>query len=62
MSTLLNKVKKYKLTILAVLLALLILYIINFYMDNSFFKLMLWILVIVGEVYIIQYEKKLNKR
>lgn len=62
MSTLLNKVKKYKLTILAVLLALLILYIINFYMENSFFKLMLWILVIVGEVYIIQYEKKLNKR
>lgn len=31
-------------------------------MENSFFKLMLWILVIVGEVYIIQYEKKLNKR
>lgn len=62
MSTLLNKVKKYKLTILAILLALLILYIINFYMEHSFFKLILWILVIVGEVYIIQYEKKLNKR
>ena len=62
MSTLFNKFKKYKLTILGLVICFLLLYIINFYMRHSVLKLMLWILVILAEVQIIQYQIKLNKK
>lgn len=62
MSKLINKFKKYKLTILALILAFVLLYTIHFYMKHSLLKFILWILVIVIESSIIQYEKKLNKK
>lgn len=62
MSKLINKFKKYKLTILALILAFVLLYTIHFYMNHSLLKFILWILVIVIESSIIQYEKKLNKK
>ena len=62
MSTLFNKVKKYKLSILALILAFFLLYIIHFYMEHSLLKFILWMVVVVIETYIIQYEKKLNKK
>lgn len=60
MSTLFNKVKKYKLSILALVLAFFLLYIIHFYMEHSMLKFILWIAVVVIETSIIQYDKKIK--
>lgn len=62
MSTLFNKLKKYKLTILGLVICFPLLYIINFYVENSALKLILSILVIIAEGWIIQYQIKLNKK
>lgn len=62
MRILFNKIKKYKLSILAILMAIVLLYIINFYMEHSLLKFILWVLVPLGEVYIIQYDKNSNKK
>lgn len=62
MSILFNKFKEYKLTILGLVICFLLLYTINFYMKHSALKLILWILVILSEGWIIQYQKKLNKK
>ena len=55
-------IKKYKLSILAFVLALILLYIIQNYMEHSVLKFILWILVPLIEVYIIQFERRLNKK
>lgn len=52
---------KYKYTILSLFVCFLLLYTIHFYMKHSTLKLILWILVILAEGFIIQYQKKLNK-
>ncbi|MEN8435938.1 hypothetical protein NX821_003198 (plasmid) [Clostridium septicum] len=62
MRELLNKFKKHKLSILALLLAIILLYIINTYIYNGFLKFILQLLVIIGEVYIVKFNKKLNKK
>ncbi|EJZ50461.1 hypothetical protein CSBG_03509 [Clostridium sp. 7_2_43FAA] len=60
MSKLFNKFKKYKITILALVLAIFLLYIIHFYMEHSILKFIVWVLVIIIEVTLIQYEKKIK--
>ncbi len=55
MSKLFNKFKKYKITILALVLAIFLLYIIHFYMEHSILKFIVWVLVIIIEVTLIQY-------
>ena len=62
MRILFNKIKKYKLSILAILIAFVLLYIINTYMEHSVLKFILWVLVPLAEVYIIQYDKNSNKK
>lgn len=60
MSKLFNKFKKYKITILALVLAIFLLYIIHFYMEHSILKFIVWVLVIIIEVTLIQYKKKIK--
>lgn len=59
MSRLFNK---YKYTILSLFICFLLLYTIHFYMNHSALKLILWILIVLTEGCIIQYQKKLNKK
>jgi hypothetical protein len=55
-------IKKYKLTLLSMVISFLLLYAIHFYMEHSILKFLLWIIVFLIPASVKQYDKKLNKK